>query len=216
MILSLADILQAYALGYFPMADSATAAEFHWYDPPRRAIIPLDRFHISRRLKRTLRQGSFDIRVNAAFAEVITLCGDLRPEGTWINREIRDIFIALHEAGHAHSVECWRGSELAGGVYGLALGGTFCAESMFSRARDASKVALCHLAARLWAAGFETLDAQLMNDHLRQFGAIEISVVLYREKLRNSLKKNIELSCFSGSAPPSSEIINTYIDFLSN
>lgn len=175
----------------FPMADSADAPEFFWYDPPQRTQIPIKDLHIPKRLLRTVRQSVYEVRVDTAFEAVIDACAEStenRPK-TWINGDIRAIFIALHGKGFAHSVECWKDGVLTGGVYGLAIGGFFSGESMFSRRRDASKVALVHLCARLWRGGFTMLDAQFMNDHLRQFGAYEIPRDSYQEKLQAALPR---------------------------
>ena len=212
------DVLNAYALGYFPMADSAGAEEFHWYDPERRGQLPIESLHVPRRLRETLLKYPFEIRVDTAFAAVIDGCAastEKRPR-TWISRPIRDLFVALHEAGHAHSVECWKDDELAGGVYGLALGGAFCGESMFSRARDASKVALVHLCARLWKGGFTVLDAQFMNDHLRRFGAYEISREDYRARLRAALAHPADFNLSGSSGITEKALIDQYLAYNRN
>lgn len=179
------DLLIAYANGYFPMAESAQDPEIFWVDPPVRGVLPILDLHISRSLLKTVHAEKFTVRVDTAFAAVIEGCA-ARPQ-TWINPVIRDLFIQLHERGYAHSVECWRGDTLAGGVYGLALGGAFFGESMFSRVRDASKVALVHLCARLWTGGFTLLDAQFMTDHLRRLGGYEIPRAHYLNRLETAL-----------------------------
>jgi leucyl/phenylalanyl-tRNA--protein transferase len=187
--LSLEDILRAYANGLFPMADSADDPEIYWYDPPLRGQLSIASLHVPRRLRRTALGAPYEVRVDTAFATVIDCCAaatDARPK-TWINPTIRDIFVDLHLAGFAHSVECWRGATLVGGVYGLALGGAFCGESMFSTATDASKIALLHLCARLWRGGFTVLDTQFTNPHLEQFGIVEIPRNEYRARLRAAL-----------------------------
>lgn len=196
----LADVLRAYSLGYFPMADGADAAEFYWVDPPLRGQLPIDRLRIARRLRRTVRAMPFTVRADTAFAAVIEGCaapaaGRMQ---TWINEDIRALFIALHVAGFAHSVECWDGERLVGGVYGLALGGVFCGESMFSRATDASKIALVHLAARLWRGGFSVLDTQFVNPHLVQFGAYEIPAAQYRKVLAAGLRQPARFPVITG------------------
>lgn len=187
-------LLGAYASGIFPMAESRHDPDLYWIDPDVRGIIPLDRFHIPRRLRKTVRATPFEIRCNDDFIGTVRGCaepqGD-RPE-TWINDEIEQLYNALHEMGFAHSVECWHDGELVGGLYGVSLGGAFFGESMFSRARDASKVALCHLAARLDAAGFVLLDSQFVTDHLIQFGAIEIERSDYKQRLAAALKVNAD------------------------
>jgi leucyl/phenylalanyl-tRNA--protein transferase len=165
-------LLQGYATGIFPMADSRDASELFWVEPRNRAIIPLNRFHLSRSLKRTLRSGKFDVTHDRAFQEVITACADR--EETWINAELERAMLALHGSGHAHSVEVWIGGDLVGGLYGVKLGRAFFGESMFSRERDASKVALAWLVARLKAGNFTLLDCQFMTEHLASLGAISV------------------------------------------
>ncbi|MBO6784830.1 MAG: leucyl/phenylalanyl-tRNA--protein transferase, partial [Alphaproteobacteria bacterium] len=158
-------LLGAYASGIFPMAESRHDPDLYWIDPDLRGVIPLDGFHIPRRLRRTLRAAPYEIRCNTAFAETVRGCAEPqidRPE-TWINDEIQRLYQALHDMGFAHSVECWDDGNLVGGLYGVSLGGAFFGESMFSRARDASKIALCHLAARLRKAGFVLLDSQFVT-----------------------------------------------------
>ena len=175
-------VLRAYSLGIFPMAESKEAESVFWIDPDLRGIMPLDAFHVPRRLKRTVRRGLFDVRCDADFDAVIDACAAERADGgdTWINGQVRHLFRALNAMGVVHTVECRQDGELVGGLYGLALGGAFFGESMFSRARDASKVALVHLAARLVHGGFRLLDTQFLTDHLSQFGAIEILREDYR------------------------------------
>ncbi len=182
-------LLKAYSVGLFPMAERRDGPMLFWVDPKRRGVLPLDRFHAPRRLRRTLRQGRFRPTCNAAFRRVIEGCaeaGSGRPN-TWINREILDLYCRLHERGHAHSVECWQGGELVGGLYGVALGGAFFGESMFTRVRDASKVALAHLVARLRAGGFRLLDIQFNTRHLEGFGAVEIAREAYLRRLARAL-----------------------------
>src|SRR5690349_13228414 len=165
-------LLQGYATGIFPMADSREADELFWVEPRNRAIIPLDRFHVSRSLRRTLRSGRFAVTRDRDFAGVLTGCADR--EETWINAELERAMLALHGSGHAHSIEVWQGEELVGGVYGVKLGRAFFGESMFSRATDASKVALAWLVARLKVGNFTLLDCQFMTDHLASLGAVSI------------------------------------------
>lgn len=165
-------LLQGYATGIFPMADSRDAAELFWVEPRNRAIIPLDRFHLSRSLRRTLRSGQFTVTLDADFPKVITACADR--EETWINAELERAMLALHASGHAHSVEVWREGVLVGGLYGVKLGRAFFGESMFSRATNASKVALAWLVARLRAGNFTLLDCQFMTEHLASLGAISV------------------------------------------
>ena len=180
-------LLSAYSQGWFPMAHDD--GELYWHDPDPRAMIPLPEFHVSRSLKRTLKKGIFDVRMNTAFADVMAGCAAPAPdrEGTWINEDIFEAYTHLHQLGFAHSVETWRDGELVGGLYGVAVQGLFAGESMFSRERDASKVALVYLVEHLKARGFLLLDIQYMTDHLRQFGAIEISAEAYKARLQVAL-----------------------------
>ena len=179
------DLLSCYARGVFPMADAREDDRVFLIDPERRGVLPLEGFHVSHRLARTVRRDPFEVRTDTAFRQVVQACaesGPGRPE-TWINHPIEDLYVRLHEMGAAHTVECWLDGELAGGLYGVALGGAFFGESMFSKTRDASKVALVHLVARLIAGGFRLLDAQFMTEHLTQFGAMEISRLDYHRRL---------------------------------
>jgi leucyl/phenylalanyl-tRNA--protein transferase len=180
-------LLNAYSQGIFPMADED--GTIYWYDPDPRAIIPLDTFHIPRSLARTIRRGNFEVRVDAAFRAVMEACAEPTPgrEITWINAEIIEAYCELHTLGFAHSVETWIEGELAGGLYGVALGGLFAGESMFSWVTDSSKVALVYLVERLRRGGFCLLDTQFMTDHLRRFEAIEISRQEYRARLAHAL-----------------------------
>jgi leucyl/phenylalanyl-tRNA--protein transferase len=170
-------LLQGYAAGIFPMAESRDADELFWVEPRNRAIIPLDGFHVSRSLRRTLRSGRFAATHDRDFAGVIAACAER--EETWINADIEHAMMALHGSGHAHSVEVWDGVDLAGGVYGVKLGRAFFGESMFSRRRDASKVALAWLVARLKAGNFTLLDCQFMTSHLASLGAVSVSRETY-------------------------------------
>jgi leucyl/phenylalanyl-tRNA--protein transferase len=183
-------LLRAYRAGLFPMAESRTASSLFWLDPEMRGILPLSEFHLPRRLARTALSASFTVTADTAFARTIALCAAPAPgrEDSWINPEIERLFIALHEMGHGHSVEVWQGEDLVGGLYGMAIGGAFFGESMFSRARDASKVALVHLVARLRLGGFMLLDTQFITSHLSQFGAREIPRNAYRRKLAAALE----------------------------
>jgi leucyl/phenylalanyl-tRNA--protein transferase len=193
------DLLECYARGVFPMADARDDDAVFLIDPEHRGVIPLAGFHVPRRLARTVRSNPFEIRINSAFGKVVGLCAEAaadRPE-TWINGPIEDLYGQLHDRGAAHSVECWRGGELVGGLYGVSLGGAFFGESMFSRARDASKVALTHLIARLISGGFRLLDSQFITEHLGQFGAEEIPRTEYHLRLRAALKVQA-----SFTAPP--------------
>ncbi|HWX90238.1 MAG TPA: leucyl/phenylalanyl-tRNA--protein transferase [Rhizomicrobium sp.] len=182
-------LLRAYAEGLFPMAERRGDSTLYWVSPEKRGIIPLDRFHVPHRLARTVRGGSFTVTADQAFAEVMQACaapGPGRPE-SWINDEIVRLYTALHAGGHGHSIECWQDGELAGGLYGVRLGAAFFGESMFSRRRDASKVALVHLVEGLRRGGFVLLDTQFITAHLAQFGAIEIPRAQYLMKLADAL-----------------------------
>jgi len=175
----------AYRHGIFPMADERSG-EVLWFRPDPRAVIPLDGFHVSRSLARTLRRGRLEVRVDTAFETVMRGCAD-RPEGSWISERFVEVYGALHRAGKAHSLEAWRDRRLVGGVYGLALGGAFMAESMFHRETDASKVALAALVGRLSERGFTVLDVQYMTPHLESLGAVEITRREYERRLERAL-----------------------------
>ncbi|HTI38708.1 MAG TPA: leucyl/phenylalanyl-tRNA--protein transferase [Vicinamibacterales bacterium] len=180
-------LLSAYASGWFPMA--VAPGEIRWYSPDPRGILPLEAFHVPQRLARVARSRRFEIRIDSDFRGVLQGCAERRePEGTWIDEEIFESYAALHEAGHAHSVEAWKDGALAGGLYGVALGGAFFGESMFHRVADASKVALVALVARLCARGFVLLDTQWVTEHLEQFGAREIPRRRYLRLLGDALR----------------------------
>lgn len=170
-------LLQGYASGIFPMADSRDADELFWVEPRNRAIIPLDRFHLSRSLNRTIRSGRFQVTRDRDFAAVISACADR--EETWINAELEQAMLALHGSGNAHSIEVWHDEELVGGLYGVKLGRAFFGESMFSWKTDASKVALAWLVARLKAGNFTLLDCQFMTEHLASLGAVSVTRETY-------------------------------------
>jgi leucyl/phenylalanyl-tRNA---protein transferase len=174
-------LLLAYRHGVFPMADRRDDPEVYWVEPKHRAILPLNGFRLSRSLAKTIRQDRFRVTCNAAFADVIAACAAPRPSHpeSWISDRIAASYRALHAEGHAHSIECWRGEELVGGLYGVGIGGVFCGESMFSRADDASKVAIAWLVALLRRAGARLLDCQFMTDHLASLGAVEIDQARY-------------------------------------
>ncbi len=191
MAIDLGILLNAYRHGIFPMADAAGDAPTYWVEPKERAILPLDGLHISTSLRKAVRQDRFRVTADTAFEKVIDLCAEPAADrdGTWINDDIRGAFLALHARGMAHSVECWRGEALVGGLYGLAIGGLFCGESMFSRATDASKVALVWLVARMRVGGFALLDCQFMTDHLESLGAVEISQADYVARAALAIEK---------------------------
>ncbi|ACG78263.1 leucyl/phenylalanyl-tRNA--protein transferase [Phenylobacterium zucineum HLK1] len=197
------DLLDCYARGVFPMADAREDARVFLIDPERRGVIPLEAFHVPRRLARTVRGDPFEIRIDAAFHDVVLACAASGPgrTETWINRPIEQLYLELHELGFAHSVECWQGERLVGGLYGVSLQGAFFGESMFSRVRDASKVALVHLVARLIAGGFTLLDAQFMTEHLAQFGAREIPRREYHRRLDRALAAPADFYALGAAAP---------------
>jgi leucyl/phenylalanyl-tRNA--protein transferase len=181
-------LIAGYCQGLFPMADDD--GTISWYEPHSRAIIPLDSFHIPRRLARRIRNGGFEMRVDHDFRAIMVACAEPRPDhaGTWISPEMIDAYTALHHLGFAHSVEAWRDRKLVGGLYGVAIRGLFAGESMFSRATDASKVALVHLVERLRRGGFVLLDSQyIVGTHMLQFGTIEISRTEYKRRLKEAL-----------------------------
>ena len=184
-------LLRAYAEGLFPMAERRGDPTLYWVSPDKRGIIPLDGFHVPRRLARTVRSGAFTITSDRAFRAVMEACAAPGPgrEESWINGEILRLYTALHISGHAHSVECWQGDRLVGGLYGVRLGAAFFGESMFSRARDASKVALVALVEGLNRGGFVLLDTQFITAHLARFGAVEIPRQQYLRRLHDALNR---------------------------
>ena len=202
-------ITGAYSQGLFPMAYSAHSPYVHWICPEMRGQLPIEHLHIPKRLEKTLRHAPFEIRINTAFAEVIAACAAKtpnRPE-SWINESIAKVFIQLHERGAAHSLECWKDNQLIGGIYGLAIGGVFFGESMFSRQRDASKIALVHLTARLWKGRFTVFDTQFINDHLKQFGAYEMPYAEFKKLLESEVRKEAD---FILKGLEQSEILEEY------
>ncbi len=187
-------LLRAYAAGIFPMADSADAPDLFWVDPGERGIIPLDGFHLSRRLRRTVRDDPFEMRCDHDFVAVMRGCAAATKERpkTWINDRLVAVYSDLHRRGHAHTVEAWLDGKLVGGLYGVTLGGAFFGESMFSRVTDASKVALTHLVALLRLGGFTLLDVQFVTPHLQRFGAVAIPRARYRRLLAAALSAPAE------------------------
>ena len=188
-------LLRAYAAGIFPMAESAKSTELRWYDPPIRALIPLDEhFHVPRRLARTLRKNPYQVTLNRAFEEVMRNCAAPAKdrETTWINDEIIRLYTALHRRGHAHSIEAWQDETLVGGLYGVSLGSAFFGESMFSRRTDASKIALAHLVALLRHCRYALLDTQFLTAHLERFGAFEIARSAYHLMLEAAVKRKAD------------------------
>lgn len=183
-------LLLAYRNGIFPMAPDRNSAELHWYDPPERGILPLDGFHFPSRLIRTVRQKKFTVTINHDIVGVMQRCGDTRDD-TWINADILALYTELHQRGHAHSIEIWQGSQMVGGLYGVSIGAAFCGESMFSTARDASKIALVHLIARLIKRGYQLCDTQFTTPHLAQFGGREIP----HDDYHAALTKALQIDC---------------------
>jgi leucyl/phenylalanyl-tRNA--protein transferase len=212
-------LLAAYAQGIFPMAERRDDPALFWVSPEERGILPLDGFHLPRRLARTVRSDRFSVRVDTAFEDVMRACAAPAPgrQESWINDEILASYTALHREGHAHSVECWHDGELVGGLYGVRLGAAFFGESMFSRQRDASKVALAHLVARLIRGGFTLLDTQFLTEHLSSFGAVAIPRADYMCRLLDARLHQAEFYCpapsgssgMSSLAPASGEIVLT-------
>ena len=185
-------LLRAYAEGLFPMAERRGDPTLYWVSPEKRGIIPLDTFHVPRRLARTVRSGAFTVTADTAFRDVMQACAAPAPgrEESWINDEILRLYCALHASGHAHSIECWQDGRLVGGLYGVRLGAAFFGESMFTRVRDASKVALVHLVDGLKRGGFVLLDSQFITAHLARFGAVEIPREHYLMKLAAALTRD--------------------------
>lgn len=198
-------LLKAYASGLFPMAESADTADIFWVDPKKRGVLPLNAVHVPRRLRRTVKQRPYKVTIDTAFPTVMELCAQetsTRTE-TWINGTIFDLYCQLHSIKHAHSVECWEGDTLIGGLYGVRLGGAFFGESMFHRAADASKIALIYLVARMRVGGFTLLDTQFTTDHLEQFGTAEISRDAYQAQLSNALTVSADFYRLPLSSNPS-------------
>jgi leucyl/phenylalanyl-tRNA--protein transferase len=197
-------LLKAYACGIFPMAESADDPALYWIEPPQRGILPLDGVHVPRRLAKTVRQGLFEVRVDADFEGVISGCAASRPgrRTTWINPKIRALYRELYQTGYCHTVETWAGGQLVGGLYGVALNGAFFGESMFSFVRDASKVALIYLCARLVEGGFSLLDTQFVTEHLKQFGAMEIGRPEFHSLLERALAHRADFSAMPADADP--------------
>jgi len=200
-------LLKAYACGIFPMAESAEDPALYWIEPDMRGIIPLDGFHLSARLERTVRTTSFTVRVDRDFDAVIAGCAEEKPDRarTWINGRIRKIYRSLFEHGHCHTVEVYDGETLLGGLYGVSLGRAFFGESMFHRARDASKIALVHLVARLIAGGYRLLDTQYVTEHLKTFGAVEVQKRRYHRLLQEALVGEADFAALPLDRPLSGE-----------
>ena len=202
-------MLRAYRAGLFPMAETRRGDRLYWLDPELRGVLPLNRFHLPHRLARTVLRGPFAVTADRDFPTVIASCAHARPgrEDTWINTEIETLFNELAHRGHAHSVEVWEEERLVGGLYGVSLGAAFFGESMFSFARDASKVALVHLVARLRIGGYRLLDTQFVTSHLAQFGAVEIPREAYRAELVAALEVDASWTAAPDAARLAAEIL---------
>lgn len=194
------DLLDVYSQGCFPMADSANDLNFSICAPEHRSLLPIETLHVPKSLRKRVLKQEFDIRINTAFSQVIDGCAEVSQSrnDTWINPSIKNLFNELHDMGHAHSVEAWKDDALVGGLYGLQLGSAFCGESMFSRATDASKVALVHLCARLSFTGFTLLDSQLKNPHLEQFGQMIVPQERYMHLLEEARRKSASFTQTGG------------------
>jgi leucyl/phenylalanyl-tRNA--protein transferase len=197
-------LLRAYAAGIFPMAESAEDNALYWVEPEERGVIPLDGLRVSHSLKKTVRKGLFEVKVDHDFAAVISACAERTPErsSTWINSRIKSLYNQLHRMGTCHSVECWQDGQLVGGLYGVRIGAIFFGESMFTRVTDASKVALVHLVARLNYGGFKLLDAQFLNPHLERLGAVTMPKAAYRKLMEPLLEREADFFAFTQDADP--------------
>ena len=204
-------LIRAYMLGMFPMSESRTNKKFFFVDPEFRAVIPIFNFHISKSLLRIVKKRPFKITLNKAFPNVIKSCATINRTETWINKEIESLFISLYEMKQAHSVECWQNNQLVGGIYGLAIGGVFFAESMFSSVPNGSKIALLNLVARLWKTGFKILDVQYLNDHLLQFGAHEISKNEFQTNLQEAIQLDVDILSFGETDDDFSDCLSTFL-----
>ncbi|MGD9805896.1 MAG: leucyl/phenylalanyl-tRNA--protein transferase [Hyphomicrobiaceae bacterium] len=195
-------LLKAYACGIFPMAESADDPALYWIEPQARGILPLNDVHVPKRLARTIRSGRFDIRIDTDFEGVIDGCAASRPgrRSTWINARIRQLYGALFDQGHCHTIETWHEDRLVGGLYGVALGGAFFGESMFSTETDASKIALVYLVARLVHGGFSLLDTQFVTEHLRQFGTVEMDKTAFHRRLERALNQRANFNALDARA----------------
>ena len=207
-------LLRAYACGIFPMAESADDPTLFWVEPELRGVIPLDGFRVASRLARTVRSDVFRVTVNTAFKATIAGCAAPQAgrEDTWINKRIRDLYGGLFELGHCHSVEAWQGDDLVGGLYGVSLGRAFFGESMFHVARDASKIALVHLVARLKLGGYRLLDTQFVTDHLKIFGAVEVPKRRYHDLLEDALDGEADVAALAMNRPLSGDEALAIID----
>lgn len=210
LVLTTELLLEAYRQGLFPMAYNAGSPYIHWVCPEMRGQLPIKNMHVPRRLRETILHFPFEIRLDTAFSDVIAACAESTPKRpeTWINKPIIEAYNRLHRDGYAHSIECWENDRLVGGIYGLALGGAFFGESMFSKERDASKVALVHLVARLKKGGFTLLDTQFINEHLKQFGVYELPHKDYMKRLKSALQKEAD---FHLEGTSEEELVGEYL-----
>ena len=198
-------------LGLFPMSDSRKAKKVFFVDPKIRAVIPISNFRISKSLLRLVKKKPFEITLNKAFPNVIESCATINRTETWINKEIEALFICLNKKKYAHSVECWQNNKLVGGIYGIAIGGVFFAESMFSKVSNGSKIALLNLVARLWKTGFKILDVQFLNDHLLQFGAHEISRSEFQTNLQKAIQLDVDILSLGDTDIDFSDCLSTFL-----
>ena len=204
-------IIQIYKLGIFPMAKNRFDSKIYFVNPKKRALLPIRDFHVSKSFSRFIKKKPFYITVNASFKKVINRCATENRSDTWINKIIENQFNKLHKMGFAHSIECWKNGEIVGGIYGVALGGCFFAESMFSSTSNASKFALINLVARLYFLKYSILDIQFINDHLKQFGAFEITQDLFRKKISTCINHNID---FQSLSDKDEDLFNNVLSFL--
>ena len=204
-------LIRAYTLGMFPMSESRKNKKFFFIDPEFRAVIPIFNFHISKSLLRLIKKRPFRITINEAFPDVIKSCATVNRTETWINKEIESLFISLYEMKQAHSIECWQDNHLVGGIYGLAIGGVFFAESMFSSVPNGSKIALLNLVAILWRTGFKILDVQFLNDHLLQFGAHEISKNEFQTNLQKAIQLEVDILSLGKTDDDFSDCLSTFL-----
>ena len=204
-------IIQIYKLGIFPMAKNRFDSKIYFVNPKKRAILPIKNFHVSKSFSRFIKKKPFNITINNNFKKVINKCATENRKDTWINKTIENQFYNLHKIGFAHSIECWKNNEIVGGIYGLALGGCFFAESMFSSESNASKFALINLVARLYHLKYSILDVQFMNDHLRQFGAFEITQNDFKKKISRFITHNID---FQSLSVEDEDLFDNVVSFL--
>ena len=198
-------------LGIFPMANSRKDKQIVFIDPEYRALMPIDKFKASKSLIRLAKKRPFEITMNKAFADVIRSCATVNRNETWINQEIENLFIALNKMKYAHSIECWQKKKLVGGIYGVALGGVFFAESMFSSVSNGSKIALINLVAILWQSGFKMLDIQFLNDHLIQFGSYEITKARFKQKLEKAIQLNVNFYSLASTDDDFFDCLSTFL-----